>query len=126
MAVQGNIVLQATNTVISRNDPTAHAEMNLLRRAGREIPGETLARATLYTSTEPCLMCAGAIVQMRVNHVVYGCRAECIPDRPREHPTLSGRTILLASDPPIRVEGPCLEQEALNIHLESRWWLAGV
>jgi tRNA(adenine34) deaminase len=54
-------------------DPTAHAEMLALRQAARAVGGWRLVGATLYVTQEPCPMCAGAIVNARVERVVYGC-----------------------------------------------------
>ena len=72
LVVSGEIVLTASNTVILENDPTRHAELNLVSQASRTLPRETLRVATLYASTEPCAMCAGAICRVRVPKVVYG------------------------------------------------------
>jgi tRNA(Arg) A34 adenosine deaminase TadA len=55
------VVLQAENTVVTERDCTGHAETNLMRQASQRFSPEQLATYTLYTSTEPCAMCAGAI-----------------------------------------------------------------
>ena len=55
-----------------RNDPTAHAEILVLREAGQKLGGWRLADSVLYVTIEPCAMCAGAIVWARVPRVVYG------------------------------------------------------
>jgi tRNA(adenine34) deaminase len=54
-------------------DPTAHAEMIAIRQAARAVGGWRLVGATLYVTQEPCPMCAGAIVNARVERVVFGC-----------------------------------------------------
>ncbi len=59
------------NLVISRHDPTAHAEVVALRRAARRVGNYRLTGATLYVTLEPCLLCLGAIVHARVSRVVY-------------------------------------------------------
>lgn len=125
LAVGSRVVLTARNTVVSANDPIAHAETNLMRRAWSDLPTEIMKRTTLYSSTEPCVMCAGAIIQTMVNHVVYGCQAEHLYQQMGVKPMLGGRSILLARNPPVQVQGPFLEDEALRIHRESRWWLTG-
>ena len=56
-----HVLMQAENTVLTMHDPTCHAETNLVRLAAQNFPPEQLARHTLYSSTEPCVMCAGAI-----------------------------------------------------------------
>jgi tRNA(Arg) A34 adenosine deaminase TadA len=58
---EGNILLTAENTVVTENDCTCHAETNLIRQAARNYAAEFLETCTLYASTEPCPMCAGAI-----------------------------------------------------------------
>jgi tRNA(adenine34) deaminase len=66
------VLARAGNRTIRDIDPTAHAEIVVLREAARLLGNYRLADATLYVSLEPCAMCAGAIVQARVRRVVYG------------------------------------------------------
>lgn len=68
----GRIVSQAFNLRETRHDPTAHAERLALTRAGRALGTWRLDGCTLYVTLEPCPMCAGAIVQSRIDRVVYG------------------------------------------------------
>ena len=68
----GRIVARSGNRTIRDNDPTAHAEIIVLREAGRRIGNYRLAGVTLYVTIEPCSMCAGAMVQARVPRLVYG------------------------------------------------------
>jgi len=72
LVVDGEIVLEAQNTVLSDKDLTCHAELNLVRAAGHQFDRETINRATLYTSTEPCAMCAGAIYWAGLARLVFG------------------------------------------------------
>ena len=58
---RGRLMITAENTVMTRHDPTRHAELNLVQLACESFPPEALSKATLYTSTEPCVMCCGAI-----------------------------------------------------------------
>ncbi len=67
-------IFRGHNRVIAEADPTAHAEVVVLRQACREIGNYRLPQASLYVTLEPCLMCAGAIVQARVRRLVYGAR----------------------------------------------------
>ena len=72
--VQGEKVLaRSGNRTIRDCDPTAHAEMIVLREASRAIGNYRLAGVTLYVTIEPCSMCAGAMIQARVPRLVYGC-----------------------------------------------------
>lgn len=66
------IMARAGNRTIGDCDPTAHAEVIALREAARAIGNYRLLGATLYVTIEPCAMCAGAIIQARVERLVYG------------------------------------------------------
>jgi len=69
---QGELVAEGHNRPITRHDPTAHAEIDCLRRAGRALSNYRFPGSTLYVTLEPCVMCAGAIIHARVGRVVYG------------------------------------------------------
>jgi tRNA(adenine34) deaminase len=72
--VQGEkVIARSGNRTIRDCDPTAHAEMIVLREASRAIGNYRLAGVTLYVTIEPCSMCAGAMIQARVPRLVYGC-----------------------------------------------------
>ena len=71
--VHGDQVLaRGGNRTIRDCDPTAHAEIVVLREAAKKLGNYRLAETTLYVTLEPCAMCAGAIVQARVPRLVYG------------------------------------------------------
>jgi tRNA(adenine34) deaminase len=67
------VIARAGNRTIRDCDPTAHAEIVVLREAARTLGNYRLPGTTLYVTIEPCSMCAGAIIQARVPRVVYGC-----------------------------------------------------
>ena len=67
------IIARSGNRTIRDCDPTAHAEMVVLREAAGAIGNYRLAATTLYVTVEPCSMCAGAVIQARVPRLVYGC-----------------------------------------------------
>lgn len=69
---QGNLVAEGHNRPITQHDPTAHAEIDCLRRAGVALANYRFPDTTLYVTLEPCVMCAGAIIHARVGRVVYG------------------------------------------------------
>lgn len=66
------IVAEASNSVTLDGDPTAHAEVNCIRKAARELGTFNLQGCDIYTSCEPCPMCLGAIYWARLDHVYYG------------------------------------------------------
>ena len=72
VVVDGEIRGRGHNTVITGNDPTAHAEVVALREAAKETGNYRLTGAVLYSTIEPCAMCAGAIVHSRIERLVYG------------------------------------------------------
>ncbi len=78
MLVAGNgaVLAVAENSQISEEQILAHAEMNLLHRAVQDFTPDVLASSTLYTSAEPCAMCAGAIFWSGINRLVFGLSAD--------------------------------------------------
>jgi tRNA(Arg) A34 adenosine deaminase TadA len=116
----GTILMEAENTVVTTGDATGHAETNLIRAASPVIPAATLATSTLYTSTEPCPMCAGAIFWCGVGRVVFALPQDGLygltGDSPHKLP-LSCRKVFSHAGRTVEVEGPALESEALNVHL---------
>jgi tRNA(adenine34) deaminase len=70
------LVAVAGNRTRTDCDPTAHAEIVALREAARQIGNYRLTEATVYSTIEPCAMCAGALIQARVKRLVYGARDE--------------------------------------------------
>ena len=72
----GELLAIAGNRTITNNDPTAHAEILVLREAAAKIGNYRLVETTIYTTIEPCAMCAGALVNARVKRLVYGAADE--------------------------------------------------
>ncbi|MCX5885391.1 MAG: tRNA adenosine(34) deaminase TadA [Proteobacteria bacterium] len=72
MIHEGNIISQAHNQPISLNDPTAHAEILALRQAAKKLGNYRLTGCTLYVTIEPCLMCTGAMLNARIDCLVFG------------------------------------------------------
>ena len=68
----GKLIAKAHNKPILNHDPTAHAEVEVLRKAGRKLKNYRLSGSTLYVTLEPCAMCLGAIMHARVERIVYG------------------------------------------------------
>ncbi len=74
VVIAGEIVGRGRNSPIGLNDPTAHAEILALRMAATAAGNYRLEHATVYTTLEPCAMCAGALVAARVERLVFGAR----------------------------------------------------
>lgn len=72
VVLEGAVIGRGRNSVIRSSDPTAHAEIVALRQAAAAIGNYRLVGATLYSTVEPCAMCAGAIVHSRIARLVYG------------------------------------------------------
>ncbi len=68
----GIVIAEASNQPISRCDPTAHAEICCIRAAAAVVSNYRLVGCTLYSTIEPCLMCAGAVMHARLDGIVYG------------------------------------------------------
>jgi tRNA(adenine34) deaminase len=69
---ENNLIAQAHNQPIKKSDPTAHAEIEVLRKAGEKLQNYRLAKTTLYVTLEPCAMCFGAMIHARIERVVFG------------------------------------------------------
>lgn len=114
-------VIEGLNTVVTESDPTGHAETNVVRlAAGILSPGE-LRASTLYTSTEPCAMCAGAIYWAGIARVVYALGEDAlramVPAQDGE-PTmdLPCREVFARGGRTVDVAGPALVEEAAAVH----------
>ena len=74
IVLEGKVLARGRNTMIGANDPTAHAEIVALRKAASAIGNYRLNGATMYSTIEPCAMCAGALVHARVERLVFGAK----------------------------------------------------
>jgi len=118
---RGQVLLRAENSVVSDRDVTGHAESNLVRLAWRSLSPEQLARCTLYTSTEPCAMCAGAIHWAGIGRVVYAlseAALSALAGPGHNHLNLPCREVFARAARPVEVCGPALEEEARAVHLD--------
>ncbi|MCJ7522871.1 MAG: nucleoside deaminase [Dehalococcoidia bacterium] len=115
---KGQIVLTAENTVNTDGDLTRHAELNLVSRAVQSLPSDILSQCTLYASTEPCVMCAGAICWAGIPRVVYGCSTQALARLTGGVFAVPCREIFAGGRRVIDVIGPAAEEEGLQIHRE--------
>jgi tRNA(adenine34) deaminase len=108
---ENNLITQAHNQPIKNNDPTAHAEIEVLRLAGKKLQNYRLTKTTLYVTLEPCAMCLGAMIHARIERVVFGA------SDPKSG--VCGSTIDLSSESifnhQISVSGGVLKHECKNI-----------
>lgn len=119
------VLLQAENTVVTGRDCTGHAETNLMRLATQHYSLEKLSTYTLYTSTEPCAMCAGAIHWGNVRRVVYALGEtelyEIVGPSP-DHLMLPCREVFSRTQRHVQVEGPALELSAEARVVHEGFW----
>lgn len=119
---EGRALMEQGNGYTSEGgDRTAHAERLLASRAARAYDLDFLARCTLYTSAEPCAMCAGAIYWAGIGRLVYGLsehRLRAITGNHPENPTLNlpCREVFASGQRSTVVIGPLLEDEAAALH----------
>lgn len=118
----GRILAEAFSNTQETGDCTGHAEMNAVRQIGTaRLSASVLAKATLYCSAEPCVMCASAICSAGLRRVVYGLdwpRLQAI--RPDLRPTqLSCHDVFASAAEEVECAGPCLVEEALAVYQDS-------
>ena len=124
---KGTLLLEAENTVVTQRDCTGHAETNLMRLASQHFDEDFLRGCTLYTSTEPCAMCSGAIYWGGVGRMVFalseGALHELTGADP-ENPTLSlpSREVFARGQRPVEVLGPALELDAPARAVHAGFW----
>src|SRR6202035_2991216 len=116
------------NGFLPDRDMTAHAERLLATAASKQFDSRVLVGCTLYSSAEPCAMCAGAIYWVGIGRVVYGLserRLKTMTGNHSENPTLAMpcRQVFAAGQRRVEVVGPLLEEEAAKLHVGA--WDAG-
>lgn len=120
----GDVVLEAENTVLSEHDCTNHAELNLVRAASSRFEEATLGGCTLYTSTEPCAMCAGAIYWSGIGRVVFALSGAAlnamVEGGDEAELALPCREVFAHGGRVVEVSGPHLETAGRAVH-EGFW-----
>lgn len=117
----GEVLFRAHNTQNTDCDPTAHAEINLLRRAARRLETRRLRGYVLFANAEPCPMCMAAIIKAGIEHVVYGAPQESDTSLP-----LSAAEIASRSRARVVVEGGYLGDHCKRQVAQGRLTLAAV
>ena len=116
LVVDGEVVLSSENTVISDNDITRHAELNLVSLATQKFTTKILKKAILYASTEPCAMCAGAIFWSGISCIAYGCSAKKLGEVATGSFVVPCRDVFKYGNREVAVIGPLLEAQGADIH----------
>ncbi|GLZ86492.1 tRNA-specific adenosine deaminase [Metapseudomonas resinovorans] len=122
----GKVIAQAgNNSMPPEGDPTQHAELAAAAQAAKILSPEELAHCTLYTSAEPCCMCAGAVYWTGIGRVVYALSEHALLGLTGAHPenptfSLPCREVFARGQREVAVLGPMLETEAAAAH-EGFW-----
>ena len=121
----GKVLMTQHNAFMPDHDMTGHAERVLMTRASTTLPHELLKDCTIYTSAEPCAMCAGAIYWTGLKRVVFGLTEKDLKKITGNHPEnptldLPCRVVFAAGQRQVEVIGPMLEEEAAVVH-EGVW-----
>lgn len=117
----GRVLMEQENAYLPARDMTGHAERVLMTRASQVYPPKVLESCTMYTSAEPCAMCAGAAYWAGIGRIVYGLgehELKAITGSHPENPTLDlpCRTVFAAGQRAVEVIGPLLVDEAAALH----------
>ena len=117
----GEVLIESENGYLPDRDMTAHAERLLATQASKTLDASLLARCTLYSSAEPCAMCAGAIYWVGIGRVVFGLGERRLRELTGDHPEnptldLPCRAVFAAGQRAVEVIGPLLEDEAAALH----------
>jgi len=116
----GKILMEAENTVVTEMDVTGHAELNLVRMASKRLDPDTLTGSSLYTSTEPCIMCQGAIYWAGIPRIVYGVTGSSLATLQSATWYVACRESYQHMQAAVEVMGPILEDEGMEIH--KQFW----
>lgn len=112
-----NVVLEAENTVSTEHSPVRHAELNLVQLAWQRLSSEVIGRSTLYTSTEPCPMCTGAIFWSGIRRVVFAFPAADLGALTGDKFCGPCSPLFDRAEEKTEVIGPLLAEEGREVHL---------
>lgn len=122
----GAVIAEGKNEYLIDKGP-GHAETNLARRAAREFPIEQLRGSTLYTSVEPCSMCAGTVYWAEIGSLVFGMTEKRLGELTGDDPAnatqdLECRTVFAAGRRHVEVRGPFPELEDRIVEQHAAYW----
>jgi tRNA(Arg) A34 adenosine deaminase TadA len=117
LVLDGHVIAESRNEVVTSNDATRHAELLVLHAGLPGIAPADRGRVVLYTSTEPCAMCSGAAYWSRIGHIVFGCSAHALADAAGADFLIPSRELLARGEAPPHVTGPLLEERGRSQHL---------
>jgi tRNA(Arg) A34 adenosine deaminase TadA len=111
------VVMRESNRVVTEDDIRRHPELHLAHRACREFDASERAATVMYTSTEPCPMCAGGMATAGFGRVVYSVGGDELPEFTGGEPAVRAATVLDGTD----VVGPVLNEAGHAVHEEFDW-----
>ena len=117
LVLDEHIVLTAMNSVNTDRDPTAHAETNLVTRAIQQFTPEQISRSILYTSCEPCAMCAGKMYWAGIRFLVYALSSVELATLAGPYFLVPCRDLFARATVPVTIYGPMLLDEARAVHI---------
>ncbi|WP_367996659.1 nucleoside deaminase [Haloferax volcanii] len=112
------VIMRDSNRIVTESDIRRHPELHLAYRACREYDADERAAMVMYTSTEPCPMCAGGMATAGFARVVYGVGGDEIGEFTGSNPGVRSAAVL---DGVTEVVGPVLNDEARRVHREYEW-----
>lgn len=116
LVLDDEVVREAENTTLTEDDISAHPEFKLARWAARELDADERARTTMYTSTEPCPMCASAVVYAGLDRVVFSVRGSRLAEHTDGVIQIPCAEVVDRGGGATRVAGPVLEDEGMAVH----------
>lgn len=116
IVLDGKVISKGLNEVITKNDITLHAEMRAIQKAQQEVTLEALAKSTLYTSTEPCAMCCGAIYWAGIRNIVFGASNKQLSSIAGKTLEISSKEILKRDENGIQIKDCSHHKKFEQIH----------
>ena len=116
LVFDNQIILTSANSVVTENDVTRHAELNLVSEASRQFSQNVINRCTLYSSAEPCVMCSGAIYWSGIRKVFFALSCGELEVVAGKSLLIESRDVFSRGIEQTEIIGPFLEEEAIGPH----------